>query len=1146
MQLTPEYDNDIDDPYKEYVDHRRSAVFRQFQQQRRAPTLPPLQVKGQGFAGIGAGKGTPTPLSPSGRPLPLPPGPPSAGVRSNLSFSGGDMPPDIPADVNVDLDDWDLPKHMVSEGPVSSPVQADNRQPASPGYMNQPTSPGEFYPNQPTSPGSYLPNQPTSPGSYFPPVAGAPDYPPPSPAYSTGRVMDAGAIAQEHGASARPGHGRTISQMSNPIPQRPRSVQIETVGDDERQEFMDELSGRHSLDAYGAEADAALRDANAGRVRRSVESGSNRRNSTIASLALEDNWDGTRRPDPIMVPLPDSPTSDRWADSAIMRRPAPKTAPPRRSVVMDERDILDNAFEMNSLLPELEGRFTPGSGDPQRLSLDLTQMDSRSDGGSGRFDRRPSLVYLDPGRPTSVSSMDHPASFYGGGSEVDISSPTRPVFDDIPTAEEYGRPLRPPKYGNQAYRMARQQLLRPKTLIMPSTLEGTERPTATVHIPEGFTLGEKPLPEEARASILNQGKGVPLSLAQKTFRSSLMVGGTRENEFFQGQADEGEALPGISEEERLQAEQERRQPGKLFGTSLIDQLEARKNQQASRKRVFYGDNRPSMMARSMHTKSTLLDPNALDPPTGEPDARPKSYAPVGGDRPISYAPGDPRPKSYAPGVPTTINFPDEDHEDGDIGNAATTARQTNMNARQANARSVFGVDTVWEREMAKLKEIEAAQANARAQAEAAERAKEDAKQAKLDARQSKMIDKAHNRKSFFGGVSSGNSRKSMLNPEFVPDNDPNFVRPMSIAFGPGGVIIPTGDDEGDEGDDGDEEDEREREREASPRTSRLSDRPPTLVLEAEGSDLSGVVPQPRGPPPPRRPGSRLGVETWFADSDEESDDNTPLSKGKGKANVLPPALPSMRASPDSDSEDEVPLSRLKVVDSDEEVPLSQLRKKESVGTPTTATTATARPGPLPTIRPVGGPLTLDLPSFPASPTSPISPGISGGGTGGEGEEDDDEPLFVRKARQRSQAPEKTAEEIEDDLPLGWKHAGAAGGGRAQSSFMPSPSLYGQPGYPQQYGSPYGVQSAYGMPGMGMGGMGGPMMGGMMPGMGPMSPMAPPPMMGGGMMMPYPQAQGFEQPNPGSNIDKWRQGVAPGVGSAAGSVAPSVAPSQAGH
>jgi hypothetical protein len=550
--------------------------------------------------------------------------------------------------------------------------------------------------------------------------------------------------------------------------------------------------------------------------------------------------------------------------------------------------------------------------------------------------------------------------------------------------------------------------------------------------------------------------------------------------------------------------------------------------------VFYGDNRPSMMARSTTQSTLLAPPGQQGPPEGEVGARPMSYAPGGGNRPISMAVNDPRPKSYAPGVPT-LNFPDEDAEDGDLGTAN----------RARNTRSVFGPDMVWEREMAKLKELQAAQARANEEVEARERAKEEAKQAKVDARESKMYHAAQ-RKSFFGGVGSGNSRKSMLNPDFVPENDPNFVRPMSIAFGPGGIIIPTGNE--DTGDESDDEGDGSR-NETSPRTSRdrptttyserpqstFSDRPPTLVLDTNGSELTGIIPQPPGPPPPRRPGSRLGVETWFADSDEEED--APLSRRKSRPAPAPIQPPEMSGY-DSDSEEDVPLSRLKVVDSDEEVPLSRLRKGPAVGTPTTATSGTVRPkSGAPSLPGLGDGL-LD---FDLTPTSPLSPtprsgansppvGASAGLSGDEEEDEDDVPLFVRKARQRASQP-KTKEEIEDDLPLGWKHAGGGGSNRAtQTQSFARPSFYGQP-------APY---SPYGMPGMGM--MGG--MGGMMP---PMSPMGPPmnPMgMGGmpmgGMGMPpmgYGQP-GMEMPDPGSNIDRWRQNVSGRAGSVAGSAAPS--------
>ncbi|GMK54075.1 hypothetical protein CspeluHIS016_0106610 [Cutaneotrichosporon spelunceum] len=1057
-----EYDNDIDDPYKEYVDHRTSAMFRQFTQQQRPPALPPLLVRGQGFAGIGAGKGSALPL-----PAAIP-----ATAHSPFGAHSGDMPQDIPPDMNIKLDDWDLPEHMVPLSPASS---------------------------QPLSPLTHIP--------------GAPDYPPGSPAaygsplYRPSSPPDASSAAEAHGASTRSVHGRTISEVTMPV-HRARSVHLESIGDS-TQEYMDEMPGRHSLDAYGAEADAAVRGGGSVQSRPSADS---HNRSILGHLNLEDDYG--RPAAPIMVRMPDSPTSERFERGAGSRQPLPRPPAgrsPTRDLVMDENDILANAFEMTGPLPELEARFAPAGS--HRLSLDLDQVESSSEGG--RVPRRPSLVYLD--RPDSFAS-GRPDSFYGAGSEVGISSPSRPVFDDIPTAEEYGRPLRASKYNSQAYRMARHQLLRPKNVIMPSVLEGSDRPTATVHIPEGFMLGEKPLPDDARASILNQGKGVPLSLAQRTFASSLMVGGARDSDFFQGQADEGEVLPGITEEERYAVEQERRQPGKLYGTSLIDQLEARKTALSNKKRVFYGDNRPSMMART--TPSGFLGP-----PDGNPGQRPMSYAPDGNrmsmavaDRPKSYAPRVPG----APGVPPP-NLPDDD---GDIGTAN----------RMRNTRSVFGTDTVWEREMAKLKELQDAQERAAEAAEAERVAREDAKQAKLDARESKMFQQ---RKSFFAGTST----RHVLEPEFVPENDPNFVRPMSIAFGPGGSIIPTGgavstgdtvptggvinpgnEDTGNESDDeGESESDRRegirRSQQGSPRASRdrdtiysqratavLDSRPPTLILDTHPTDLL-----PQAAPSVRR-GSR-GVQTWYAEDDDE---DMPLSRSRGRP--IPSTIQPVGSGYESDSEEDVPLSRLKVVDSDEELPLSQLRK--GAAAPLSATTATGRAKGAPSL-PVLSLAELDITPTSLSPASGRnSPavGASAGLSGDEDEDEDDVPLFVRQARQRAKQP-KTKEEIEDDLPLGWKHAGAGvgvGGGApsnhaTQGSQMHTPSFY---------------QGMYPYPGAG-----GMPMGGMMGGMGPMVPM---PMMGQmGQMMPAPYPP--DMPDPGSNIDRWRQNVSGRAGSVAGSV-----------
>lgn len=99
------------------------------------------------------------------------------------------------------------------------------------------------------------------------------------------------------------------------------------------------------------------------------------------------------------------------------------------------------------------------------------------------------------------------------------------------------------------------------------------------------------------------------------------------------------------------------------------------------RRVFKGDDRPSMMARDqMQRSSTLIDPQSLQ-------------------RPISRSLGT----SQAMGWRNSVNAqPLLNFDDDQFGNKATLA----PNPRVRNGRSVFGTDTLWEREMVKLKEIE--------------------------------------------------------------------------------------------------------------------------------------------------------------------------------------------------------------------------------------------------------------------------------------------------------------------------------------------------------------------------------------------------------------------------------------------------------
>jgi hypothetical protein len=145
------------------------------------------------------------------------------------------------------------------------------------------------------------------------------------------------------------------------------------------------------------------------------------------------------------------------------------------------------------------------------------------------------------------------------------------VFDEIPTAEQYGKPLKAAKYTNsRPTRLSRHDLLRPKTLVMPSSLANIPPPQIAPKkweiAPEGFSIGEKPLPAGARTSVLTIGgvAHIPLSLSQRTFRSSLLVGGERGEAWVGGAEVDGEVAVGKKEREGLTEETMERRPGKLY------------------------------------------------------------------------------------------------------------------------------------------------------------------------------------------------------------------------------------------------------------------------------------------------------------------------------------------------------------------------------------------------------------------------------------------------------------------------------------------------------------------------------------------------------------------------------------------------------
>ncbi|KAH7105655.1 hypothetical protein BKA62DRAFT_690467 [Auriculariales sp. MPI-PUGE-AT-0066] len=234
-----------------------------------------------------------------------------------------------------------------------------------------------------------------------------------------------------------------------------------------------------------------------------------------------------------------------------------------------------------------------------------------------------------------------------------------------------------------SFKYSKADLMRPKVLVMPNSLQRNQPDEPRIRGPDGFLMSTDgpPLPPGARSNAapddgLTFNPRQSLSLAQLTFRNTLLVGGKRDIAYTDIEttlpraAEEGEQIDlGIPEEDEATTPlQELRPPGKYYGRSLMDDLEKRKAEMKGKKRVFTGDERPSMMQRGGR-KTTFIDPSTLHvDPSGNAER-----------------PGMPR-MSSAP----LLNFGQNSGGTSDI----------------AQTRSVFGVDQLWERELGKLKQIE--------------------------------------------------------------------------------------------------------------------------------------------------------------------------------------------------------------------------------------------------------------------------------------------------------------------------------------------------------------------------------------------------------------------------------------------------------
>ncbi|KAG6850042.1 hypothetical protein H0H93_002051 [Arthromyces matolae] len=313
------------------------------------------------------------------------------------------------------------------------------------------------------------------------------------------------------------------------------------------------------------------------------------------------------------------------------------------------------------------------------------------------------------------------------------------------------------------------ELLRPKVLVMPSPLQPTTSapPPTNEKLRDGFELSTDgpPLPPGARSSrrlssvlspmevpSLASNSFTPnplssLSLSQMTFRNTLRIDGQRdsyvntelprattdgEQAQFEPDVDE---IPIVAVTDADEPFKTNRPAGKLFGKSLIDDLENRKAQMRSKQRVFSGDDRPSMMARtSTQRSSTLIDPATLQSRPASQHLH--SFGPPASQQALG------RRNSVKP----LLNFDDE------------------TNSRLPHGRSVFGVDTLWEREMVKLKEIEA-----REKQEEDEREIRDATEGAKKKKKRKDRSKASRPRPESGTFSPNTEPKVSVEPPVLPD-----------------------------------------------------------------------------------------------------------------------------------------------------------------------------------------------------------------------------------------------------------------------------------------------------------------------------------------------------------------------------------------
>ncbi|QRW16394.1 hypothetical protein RhiXN_04395 [Rhizoctonia solani] len=433
-------------------------------------------------------------------------------------------------------------------------------------------------------------------------------------------------------------------------------------------------------------------------------------------------------------------------------------------------------------------------------------------------------------------------------------------FKDDGASYMTGRQLDGP--GNK--QVSRMELLRPKVLVMPSPLQGSEQQSNQNAGRAGFMLIRWRPSSSWRNTRQSMSAGftpnprTSMTLSQLTFRNNLMVDGSRDiayndiDQQLRRATSEGEQAEQVWDDYDAETEgpQAERPAGRLYGRSLMDDLQDRKAQMRGRQRVFRGDNRPAMMDRGqIRTQSTLIDSAALQ---SRPVTLLLPHGPV-------VTNTEQRPNnSRTPTIQPLLNF------------------DSNEPGRTANSKSVFGVDTLWEKEMAKLKEIQEQQ-----------RLDQEAQRTQEEEKQRRKIRKGK----------KGKARNEEL---ASPEAGNGAEAPAASESGRLSLAPPT-----------------------LPNITPLHKQvPPASPGESESS-LPAVNRR-------RRSVATLDAGGWFAgSSDGEEESGAKRDSGPG-------AAPISRGR-DEDSDDDVPLTNIKVrapeSDDDEDAPLSNLKSRQSVALP---------------------------------------------------------------------------------------------------------------------------------------------------------------------------------------------------------------------